>query len=83
MKLHPAARTFQALRMLVPGGILVTCSCSHHLAESELMQVVHEATTRVGRTASVLARLQQGPDHPLHTAVAETAYIKGLICAVS
>ncbi len=73
----------QALRMLVPGGILVTCSCSHHLAESELMQVVHEATTRVGRTASVLARLQQGPDHPLHTAVAETAYIKGLICAVS
>ncbi|MFB9068051.1 class I SAM-dependent rRNA methyltransferase [Pseudofulvimonas gallinarii] len=73
----------QALRMLAPGGLLVTCSCSHHLPEPELMHVVHEATSRAGRNASVLARLQQGPDHPLHPAIVETAYLKGLVCAVA
>ena len=73
----------QALRLLAPSGLLVTCSCSHHLPEEELMHVVHEATSRAGRSASILARLQQGPDHPLHPAIVETGYLKGLICSVA
>jgi 23S rRNA (cytosine1962-C5)-methyltransferase len=71
-----------ALRLLSPGGLLVSCSCSHHLPETELVSVVHEAAWRAGRPASILARLQQGPDHPVHPAIVETAYLKGLICSV-
>lgn len=72
----------QALRLLAPGGILVSCSCSHHLGGDELLHVVHEAASRAGRTATVLARLQQGPDHPVHPVLVETAYLKGLLCVV-
>lgn len=86
---HPAGLTAykrlnqQAVKLLASDGLLVTCSCSHHLPEQELTHIVHEATSRAGRSAALLARLQQGPDHPVHPAIPETAYLKGLICAVA
>lgn len=72
----------QAMKLLAPEGLLVTCSCSHHLAETELLDAVHDAAIRTGRHATVLARLQQSPDHPVHPAIPETAYLKGLLCRV-
>lgn len=72
-----------AMKLLVADGLLVTCSCSHHLAETELLTAVHEGAIKTGRHATVLARLQQSPDHPVHPAVPETAYLKGLLCRVA
>lgn len=73
----------QAMKLLAPDGLLVTCSCSHHLAETELLDAVHDAAIRTGRHATVLMRLQQSPDHPVHPAIPETAYLKGLLCRIA
>lgn len=73
----------QAMKVLAPDGLLVSCSCSHHLGEEELLAAIHEAAIRTGRHATVLARLQQSPDHPVHPAIRETAYLKGFICRVT
>lgn len=72
----------QAMKLVAPGGTLVSCSCSHHLAENELMAAIHDAAIRTGRHATILARLQQAPDHPVHPAIPETAYLKGFICRI-
>jgi 23S rRNA (cytosine1962-C5)-methyltransferase len=73
----------QAMKLMAPDGLLITCSCSHHLAEHELLDAVHEGAVRSSRHASILARLQQSPDHPVHPAIPETAYLKGFICQIS
>ena len=49
--------------MLGPGGILVTCSCSHHVSEATLLEIVAEAGLNAGRTLRVLERRTQAPDH--------------------
>ena len=56
----------RALRLLGPGGILVTCSCSHHLSEAMLLELVAEAALDANRTLRVLERRTQGagPSHP-------------------
>jgi 23S rRNA (cytosine1962-C5)-methyltransferase len=72
-----------AMKLLAPDGLLVSCSCSHHLAEAELVGAVHEGAMRTGRHATVLARLQQAPDHPVHPAIPETAYLKGVLCRIA
>jgi len=72
----------RALRLLGPGGILVTCSCSHHMSEADLLQVVAEASLDAGRTLRVLERRTQGQDHPILLTVPETLYLKCLILQV-
>ncbi len=72
-----------AMRLLTPDGTLVSCSCSHHLAENELLDAIHDGAIKTGRHASALLRLQQSPDHPLHPAIPETAYLKGFLCRVT
>jgi 23S rRNA (cytosine1962-C5)-methyltransferase len=72
----------RALRLLGPGGILVTCSCSHHMSEADLLQVVAEASLDAGRTLRVLERRTQGQDHPILLTVPETLYLKCLILEV-
>lgn len=72
----------QAMKLIAQDGLLISCSCSHHLAEQELLDAVHEGAVRTGRHATVLAKLQQSPDHPVHAAVPETAYLKGFICQI-
>ena len=54
----------RALRMLEPGGILVTCSCSHHLSEAMLLEVVAEAALEAGKTLRVLERRTQAQTIP-------------------
>jgi 23S rRNA (cytosine1962-C5)-methyltransferase len=72
----------RALRLLPPGGILVTCSCSHHLGESALLELVAQASLDANRTLRVLERRTQSQDHPILLTVPETLYLKCLILEV-
>jgi 23S rRNA (cytosine1962-C5)-methyltransferase len=72
----------RALRLLGPGGILVTCSCSHHMNEAMLLDVVAQASLDVHRTLRVLERRTQALDHPILLTVPETHYLKCLILEV-
>ncbi|MEI9812470.1 MAG: class I SAM-dependent rRNA methyltransferase [Acidobacteriota bacterium] len=69
----------RALRILSPGGVLVTCSCSHHINEAALFEAVAEAALDTGRTLRVLERRSQASDHPILLTVPETLYLKCLI----
>jgi 23S rRNA (cytosine1962-C5)-methyltransferase len=73
----------RALRLLGPGGILVTCSCSHHMSEAALLEIVAEASLNAGRTLRVLERRTQASDHPILLTVPETLYLKCLILQVA
>jgi 23S rRNA (cytosine1962-C5)-methyltransferase len=82
--LEGAARGYKeinlrALQVLEPGGILVTCSCSHHVSEAMLLEVVAGASLDAGRTLRVLDRRTQAQDHPILLTVPETHYLKCLI----
>jgi len=72
----------RALRLLGPGGVLVTCSCSHHLSEAALLELVAQAALDSGRTLRVLERRTQSQDHPILLTVPETHYLKCLILEV-
>ncbi len=73
----------RALRLLAPGGILVTCSCSHHVSEAMLLEIVAEASLDSGRTLRVLERRTQAQDHPILLTVPETLYLKCLVVQVT
>ncbi len=72
----------RALRLLESGGILVTCSCSHHIPESDLLEAVAAAAIDSGRRLRVLDRRTQSADHPILLTVPETHYLKCLILQV-
>lgn len=71
-----------ALRMLKPGGVLVTCSCSHHLTAEEFRGIVGNAAHDAGRSARLVAQRGQPPDHPVLLDAPESEYLKCLILAV-
>jgi len=73
----------RALKMLRPGGILVTCSCSYHVSTDEFIQVVAQAAHDMHRNLRILESRTQAKDHPILLSVPETAYLKCLILAVS
>jgi 23S rRNA (cytosine1962-C5)-methyltransferase len=72
----------RALRLLAPGGILVTCSCSHHVNEASFLELIAEAALDASRTVRVLERRTQAQDHPILLTVPETHYLKCLILEV-
>jgi 23S rRNA (cytosine1962-C5)-methyltransferase len=74
--------TLRALKMLRPGGTLVTCSCSHHVSLAEFTQVVAGAAVDAGRRVQLLERRGAAPDHPHVLSIPETEYLKCLICRV-
>jgi 23S rRNA (cytosine1962-C5)-methyltransferase len=73
----------RALKMLRPGGVLVTCSCSYHVSEDEFLQVVVEATRDARRTVRLLEKRGQAKDHPVMLSIPETEYLKCLILRVN
>jgi 23S rRNA (cytosine1962-C5)-methyltransferase len=73
----------RALKMLRPGGILVTCSCSHHLSPPEFLEVVAQASQDVHRTVRIVENRGQAKDHPILPTVPETGYLKCLIVQVN
>ncbi|PVZ15503.1 MULTISPECIES: class I SAM-dependent rRNA methyltransferase [unclassified Pseudomonas] len=68
----------QAMRLLARDGILVSASCSMHLPEDDLQNIVLTSARHLDRNVQLLERGSQGPDHPVHPAIGETRYIKSL-----
>ncbi len=73
----------RALKMLHPGGILVTCSCSFHVSATSFLEMVTEAANDAHRTLRLLENRGQAQDHPSVPSIPETAYLKCLIFHVS
>ncbi len=69
-----------AMRLLSKDGILVSASCSMHLEEDNLQNILLQSARHLDRNIIMLERGGQGPDHPVHMAIAETRYIKSLTC---
>ncbi len=65
-----------AVKVLKPGGILATASCSHHIYEETFMEIINEAVRRAGRSISLLEWHGASPDHPVHPGMPETRYLK-------
>ncbi|ANE54916.1 class I SAM-dependent rRNA methyltransferase [Methylomonas sp. DH-1] len=72
-----------ALQVLSSSGILVSASCSHHLSRENLQEILRSSARHIDRHLLLFAGGGQGPDHPIHPAMAETEYLKAFFCAVS
>ncbi len=73
----------RALKMLRPGGILVTCSCSYHVSQSNFLEMLADSALDARRTLRLIEVRGQAKDHPVLLNVPETAYLKCVIAAVS
>ncbi len=69
----------RALKILEPGGFLLTCSCSYHITEPLFLQILAEAGNDARRTVVVVERRTQARDHPILLTMPETHYLKCLI----
>jgi 23S rRNA (cytosine1962-C5)-methyltransferase len=79
--LAQAIKAYQKLNRLAwrrvrPGGLLITCSCSHHLAEGEFLHLLAAALAREPGLAQIVHRSGQAEDHPALLSMPETAYLK-------
>jgi 23S rRNA (cytosine1962-C5)-methyltransferase len=65
-----------AMEAVAPGGVLVSCSCSHHLQADALQRALLGASKEAGRRIVILEKHGHGPDHPVQPAMPETEYLK-------
>jgi 23S rRNA (cytosine1962-C5)-methyltransferase len=72
----------RALKMLRPGGVLVTCSCSFAVSEQDFFEVLNEAAQDAHRSVRVLEKRTQAKDHPILLGVPETFYLKCFVLSV-
>ena len=72
----------RALKLLKPGGFLVTCSCSYHVSEPLFLQILAEAAIDAKRSIVIVDRRTQAQDHPILLTMPETHYLKCLIIRV-
>ena len=68
-----------ALKLLKPGGILFSCSCSMHMTVEELQHVLQRAGQTTHAQLQILERGHQAPDHPVHIAIPEMDYLKMVV----
>jgi 23S rRNA (cytosine1962-C5)-methyltransferase len=68
-----------ALRLLSKEGILISASCSMHLAQDDLINMVRIAGREQAKFTQMIEQGHQGPDHPIHLAIPETAYLKSIM----
>jgi len=71
-----------ASKLLNPGGILFTFSCSGHISQELFQKIVADAALDSGRDVKIIKQLTQSSDHPVSTNFPEGLYLKGLICSV-
>jgi len=69
----------RALRLLTPGGILATFSCSHHVTDRDWIELLEKAARETGMTLRLRERLRQSSDHPILVNVPETEYLHGYV----
>ncbi|HEY0794329.1 MAG TPA: class I SAM-dependent rRNA methyltransferase [Acidisarcina sp.] len=72
----------RALKLLRPGGTLITCSCSQQISSDDFTAVVAAAAGDAGRRLRLIERRGAAPDHPVILTIPETDYLKCLICSV-
>ena len=72
-----------ALRVLADEGLLISCSCSYHLAIDSLQTAIQSAARHVDRSVQIVYQGMQSPDHPVHPAIPETRYLKAFFCRVT
>ena len=72
----------RAIRLLAPGGTLITCSCSHHVSLADFTEAVGAAAADAGRRVQLLETRAAAADHPEILTLPETRYLKCLICRV-
>jgi 23S rRNA (cytosine1962-C5)-methyltransferase len=73
----------RALKMLRPGGILVTCTCSYHVSQSSFLEMLGAASLDARRSLRLIEVRGQAKDHPVLLNIPETAYLKCAIACVS
>jgi 23S rRNA (cytosine1962-C5)-methyltransferase len=73
----------QAMQLVARDGFLVSCSCSYHLDAQELTDALQRSARHLDRLAQVIEFRGQAPDHPVHPAIAETRYLKAVICRIT
>jgi len=73
----------RALKMLRPGGILVSCSCSYHVSPTDFHEMLAGSARDVHRELRIVENRAQSKDHPILVNVPETAYLKCVISIVS
>ncbi len=71
-----------ALKLLRPGGVLFTFSCSGHVKLPLFQKIIADSAVDAGRDVQILHFLSQAADHPVALHVPETHYLKGLVCRV-
>jgi 23S rRNA (cytosine1962-C5)-methyltransferase len=81
---RPAARGYKeinlrAIKLLNPGGILVTCTCSYHMSEEMFLEIIAEAANDGHRKLQLIEKRTQASDHPILLGVPETYYLKCVI----
>jgi 23S rRNA (cytosine1962-C5)-methyltransferase len=69
----------RAMKLLNPGGVLLSASCSFHVRRPEFLDMVADAARDSGRILTVLEHLGQGADHPEVVTIPETGYLKGVV----
>ena len=72
----------RALKLLNPGGVLITCTCSYHVAEDLFLEIVGEATIDAHRRVQIVEKRMQASDHPVLIGMPETYYLKCVIARV-
>ena len=72
----------RALRLLNPGGVLITCSCSYHVSEALFLDMLAEAARDAGRPTQIVEKRAQSRDHPILLTVPETYYLKCIVARV-
>jgi 23S rRNA (cytosine1962-C5)-methyltransferase len=75
-------RKLRAMKALIPGGVLATYTCSHHMQDSQLREVLAEAAADAKRRVHVLEFCHQPPDHPVLVTMPESEYLRGYILRV-
>ncbi|HEV7902451.1 MAG TPA: class I SAM-dependent rRNA methyltransferase [Pyrinomonadaceae bacterium] len=69
----------RALKLLNPGGTLITCTCSYHMNETQFQEVIAEASADARRRLQIIERRIQSGDHPVLVGVPETLYLKCIV----
>jgi 23S rRNA (cytosine1962-C5)-methyltransferase len=72
-----------AMNLIADDGILVSCSCSHHVTSDDLQDAIAKAARGAQKHLQILEMGGQAPDHPVHPAIPETRYLKAYFCRVN